>query len=388
MDSSEHLSLLLLSSDPTLTSDLRAYMRSQQGGFPLFVAADPDEALRKTLPSIHCDAVLLDFADGPDERLVRFVKVLRQHYATLPLIAIIEHPETAKVAAILGHGIGEWISRDNAASPELTRILAFAKARTDCLANDATEHQFLTALLETYPDLIYFKDREGVFLRTSQSLAENVGALNRDDMIGRTDFDYFDEAHARKAFHDESRVMHTRDQMIGEREPVEFPNLGRQWVSTTRVPLVNSADVVIGTMGISRIITDVVEAENALQQERLYLRTVIDAMDDAVYVKDAKGRFLIGNPACALLHGLTQSSALVGHTSEALLEGEPGKAWHNRDLAAILAQKAKFDQPFAFLSPKGTAVDLRTTQIPFRNPANGEIGLVGICRSTHSPNPS
>ena len=47
---------------------------------------------------------------------------------------------------------------------------------------------------------------------------------------------------------------------------------------------------IIGTFGVSKDVTALKEAEEALARERLLLRTVIDNLPDAIYAKDTAGR--------------------------------------------------------------------------------------------------
>jgi PAS domain S-box-containing protein len=55
--------------------------------------------------------------------------------------------------------------------------------------------------LDYIPDLIYFKDKASRFVEVSRSKAEQVG-LAKGEVIGKTDFDYFTEEHARPAYED------------------------------------------------------------------------------------------------------------------------------------------------------------------------------------------
>ena len=48
-------------------------------------------------------------------------------------------------------------------------------------------------LLENTPDQVYFKDREGRFLRASRAVAEYMDVSNPGDLIGKSDFDFWSE---------------------------------------------------------------------------------------------------------------------------------------------------------------------------------------------------
>jgi sigma-B regulation protein RsbU (phosphoserine phosphatase) len=118
------------------------------------------------------------------------------------------------------------------------------------------DHHLLMALMETTPDRIYFKDREGRFLLVNQALRKFHHVTDDSQIIGLTDFDLFLPEHAKDAFADEQQVLATGVPIVAK---VERENLvdGRiTWVSTTKVPLRDGAGNIIGTCGISRDITE------------------------------------------------------------------------------------------------------------------------------------
>jgi phosphoserine phosphatase RsbU/P len=64
-------------------------------------------------------------------------------------------------------------------------------------------------LLESTPDQIYFKDTEGRFLCVSRAVADFMGARDPEDLIGKSDFDFWSEQTARGTAADERRIMET-----------------------------------------------------------------------------------------------------------------------------------------------------------------------------------
>src|ERR1051326_7491538 len=69
------------------------------------------------------------------------------------------------------------------------------------------ERYLLHTMLENVPDKIYFKDRESRFIRVSQAIAKHFGLPKADDLIGKTDFDFFTEDHARQPYQDEQAML-------------------------------------------------------------------------------------------------------------------------------------------------------------------------------------
>src|SRR6266496_217673 len=73
----------------------------------------------------------------------------------------------------------------------------------------AREQYLLNALLDHAPDYIYFKDTQSRFIRTSKAHAKVFGLDDPSQVIGKSDFDFFTEAHARPACEDEQEIIRT-----------------------------------------------------------------------------------------------------------------------------------------------------------------------------------
>ncbi len=99
------------------------------------------------------------------------------------------------------------ISRDITKRKELEEKL---KDRLEELGEEVLfKSRLLTSLLDNIPDRIYFKDEKSRFITVSESLVQWLGAAKAEEMIGKTDFDYFTEEHAKPAYQDEQDVMKT-----------------------------------------------------------------------------------------------------------------------------------------------------------------------------------
>lgn len=119
-----------------------------------------------------------------------------------------------------------------------------------------SESAMLHLLMETHTDHIYFKDRESRFILINRALARWFGLDDPAQAIGKTDFDFFTIEHASAARADEVRIMETGIPMIGKIEMETWPDGHRTWVSTTKMPLRDDQNRIVGTFGVSRDVTD------------------------------------------------------------------------------------------------------------------------------------
>jgi len=155
------------------------------------------------------------------------------------------------------------------------------------------EKYLFNALMDNLPDAIYFKDRQSKFIRVSKYLADHFGA-SVDALIGKSDFDFQDEAHANLAFEDEKNIMRTRTPKIDFVEK-EVINGEEHWVSTTKMPLVNSRGEVMGTFGVSSDVTkmkklekDFLLKDEILKKEEQEYEAKIKRLEETIKAKETE----------------------------------------------------------------------------------------------------
>jgi sigma-B regulation protein RsbU (phosphoserine phosphatase) len=123
-------------------------------------------------------------------------------------------------------------------------------------------------LLENTPDQVYFKDLQGRFIRASRAVAEYMDVANPQDLIGKSDFDFWSEQTAKEASADEQRIIRTGQPMVGKIEKLIHPDGRITWDYTTKLALKNRKGEIIGICGINKDFTTIKKMEDALAEER------------------------------------------------------------------------------------------------------------------------
>lgn len=146
-------------------------------------------------------------------------------------------------------------------------------------------------LMEHLPYSIYFKDLDSRFLKISRDCARKFGLTDAKKATGKTDFDFFDEQHASEAYQDEQHILDSGRPVIGkiEKETAPGDSSRIQWASTTKLPLYDNQQNIIGTFGITNNVTERVEAQQALKKSEEKYRSIFEHIQDVYYRTDTDG---------------------------------------------------------------------------------------------------
>lgn len=135
------------------------------------------------------------------------------------------------------------------------------------------------ALLNQTQDQVYFKDRQSRFVRASEVVPKKFGLQSVDELIGKTDFDFFSKEHAQESFDDEQRLMRDNEKLINITEKETWPDGSITWATSTKIPLYLESGNVVGIMGITRDITAQVNAQRELEENRELLKRKNEIME-------------------------------------------------------------------------------------------------------------
>jgi PAS domain S-box-containing protein len=135
------------------------------------------------------------------------------------------------------------------------------------------EKSLLDALLNNVPESIYFKDLESRFIRFSSSMLRLFKLEKPEDLIGKSDFDMFDEEHSRPAYEDEQKIIRTGKAMVDKIEKEVLPDGRVNYVNTTKMPLRDESSKIIGTFGISKDVTGFVNMQDEIEKNKSVIRS-------------------------------------------------------------------------------------------------------------------
>ncbi len=124
-------------------------------------------------------------------------------------------------------------------------------------------------------------------------------------------------------------------------------------------------------------ISERAQIEQKLEQERNILRTLIDTLPHAIYVKDMQSRFITCNTRQAYLAGVDSHEELIGRTDLDLFP-EHGAAYYADEQTVIHTGQPILNKEEPIGEKIGSQRWHLTSKVPLRDKEGNVIGLVGV----------
>jgi PAS domain S-box-containing protein len=234
----------------------------------------------------------------------------------------------------------------------------------------------LSCLLDSIPDIIFFKDRDGIYLGCNPQFCEFTGIL-RDKIIGQTDYELFDRESA-DFFREQDGIVMERYEPHHNEEWVTYPDGRKVLLDTLKAPLFSETGEVLGLLGVSRNITDRKKAEKELALRESYLSAIIENLPGLVWMKDEDSRFLAVNRAFAHSCGFEKTD-LEEKTDLDIWPEDLAALYRNDDLKVMQASAPIItEEPIA---DQGHRRWFETFKTPVVDERGDVIGTVGYSQN-------
>lgn len=139
------------------------------------------------------------------------------------------------------------------------------KSKSQLADQLADERQMLRTLIDSLPDGIYVKDTQSRFVVGNKAVAELMGVKSPEELIGKTDFEFFARDLATSYYEDEQAIIRSGKSLLNREEPTFDARTGKPgWLLTSKVVWRDRNGKVAGIMGLGRNITELKEAQQAL----------------------------------------------------------------------------------------------------------------------------
>jgi PAS domain S-box-containing protein len=132
--------------------------------------------------------------------------------------------------------------------------------------------------------------------------------------------------------------------------------------------------------GVTQDITERKRAVEALRNERLLLRTLIDNLPDAIYAKDVSCRKTLANSAELHIMGVKSEAEVLGKDDFEFYPKELAEAFFADDQSVLQTGQPVLNREEYVLDEKGEKRWLLTSKLPLRDEQGHIFGLVGVGR--------
>lgn len=139
------------------------------------------------------------------------------------------------------------------------------------------EKSMFNVLMEYLPDRITYKDRQSRILRINQAKAAKF-KMSPEEMVGKTDYDFFSKEHADKAFHEEQELIRTGTPILDKEERTVFANGDINWASTSRIPFRDEMNRTVGMFIVTKDITRLKKAELTIKDRERVIERLLEGM--------------------------------------------------------------------------------------------------------------
>jgi len=170
-----------------------------------------------------------------------------------------------------------------------------------------TERAFLTSLIDTIPDLIWLKDSTGKYLACNAKFETFFGAKEHQ-IVGKGDHDFVDSQLADFFLEKDREVLAAGKSLINQ-EWVTFADSGEEvLLETIKTPMEISQNDLMGVLGVSRDITPLHTAQQALKESEAFFRSYFELGLIGMALISAKGEWVKVNRYLSEMLGYHEDS--------------------------------------------------------------------------------
>jgi PAS domain S-box-containing protein len=244
------------------------------------------------------------------------------------------------------------------------------------------EKLLMNALMDNIPESIYFKDRHCRLVKISHKMFHDLNLVDMSEVIGKTDVELFGEEFGRKTLAEDLKLIETAKPIVGLMESRLLEDGGINWTLTDKVPIRDENGQIVGLVGITREINDLIKAQEEREHEGILLRTLIDNIPDYIYMKNIDGKFILANNAVARQFGLETQSELIGKSDFDFFPRELAEKYFADEQLILTSKKGiyNFEGPTVDNSKENKNRWISTTKVPFYDTQGKVLGFLGIGR--------
>ncbi len=175
------------------------------------------------------------------------------------------------------------------------------------------QNDFMKTFLNNCPDLIYKKNSSLNYVGCNRSMLSLLDSNNSNNIIGKTDYNFFSEQVAKRIRTYDKLVMDT-GKIVSYKVEKRLSN-GKIKIYDSFVAPIKENNEITGLLGIMRDITHTEELKQKIMLQNAQLNAMLDNIPFVLYLKDINGHCINVNRQTLLMIG-KEKYEIIGKTSE------------------------------------------------------------------------
>ncbi len=290
----ETINILHIDDDDGFLELTQAYLAHiGESNFKLDSISDPEQVSNK-VKNAEYDIIVSDYKMPIIDGLELFNK-LKEQGSAIPFILFTGHSREEIAIKALNLGVDYYITKGidvKSQYKELSHIIKTIAKHKNAERKLRRSEELLRTVIDNIPQIIFWKNRDSVYLGCNKNFAQVSGVGTPDLIVGKTDFDLSwknSESYTCREY--DRNVMESDTPQYHVLEELRQPDGTDAFFDTNKIPLRDEKENIIGLLGTYENITKRKESEDALKKQKEELAEYVDSMkrDLCVSLKEMEG---------------------------------------------------------------------------------------------------